>query len=171
MNTSTKYFLGIGLAWVAYKMVYIQKQNGSSEVIPPSDDGARDEGQWIRLTGETVGTDNYVWQYEKPHQWDGAGNTVTSKTYYLIGNASHSSFVTTNASTGMIHLPSGVTARVFFTAAEAKQELARMAGSSTGGPSTKPTPPPLDPSWQPKGRQTHLGGYGFGNSVGPAQGW
>ena len=171
MNTSTKYFLGIGLAWVAYKAVYIQKQNGSSEIIPPSD-GTRQEGQWIRLTGETVGTDNYVWQYEKPHQWDSSGHTTTSKTYYLIGNASHSSFVTTNTSLGMITLSGGVTARVFFTAAEAKQELARMAGNSTGGPSTKPTPP-LDPSWQPKGSaaQSHLDGYGFGTSARPAQGW
>ena len=174
MKASTQLIVYGVFAFFAYRLIKPKSYNddGSQEPVEPVDPSQpphttpRPNGRWTNVYSTDV-SPNVVWRYERPYQWTERGVVTSWQTYYLVGNESHTSFVTSSSSRMHITV-NGASAETFFSEASAVEYVNRTSQSPTGGPSYAPPSDNAEPSpsWQPKVNN------GFGSSMNPpSQGW
>ena len=172
MKESTQLILYGVFAFFAYRLLGSKKTYVEPKPITPSDDipisghdTPRPDSQWT-LIYSTINSSNVVWEYRRPYQWTAKGEVMEWEDFFVIGNKTHTSFVSSSSARTTIDIR-GSSAEVFFNAGEAIDYLNRISSSPTGGPSLAPPTDEADttPSWQPKK------GFGFGSASPPAQGW
>jgi len=88
---------------------------------------------------------NVVWMYSTSMGllYESGDDNRYYEDYFLIGNQTHTGFVTDSSSVGHLNTPFG-RAKAYPNTGVAVQELNRMASAPSGGPST--SPPPSEPS-------------------------
>ncbi|MAN61632.1 MAG: hypothetical protein CMI60_06765 [Parvibaculum sp.] len=175
MKASTQLIVYGVFAFFAYRLIKPKSysDDGSETPTPtqpedptqPPHTTPRPNAQWTNVYS-TDASPNVVWRYEAPYQWTERGTVTSWETHYVVGNESHTSFVSSSAARTTIRI-NGATAETFFSEAAAVDYVNRTAQAPTGGPSyLPPEPASPKPSWQP------TVSTGFGSSMKPpSQGW
>ena len=171
MKGSTQLILYGVFAYFAYRLLGSKKKSEPKPITPNDDipisghNTPQPDSRWT-LMYSTSNSSNVVWEYTRPYQWTESGEVVEWSTFIVIGNKSHTRFVSSSSARTNITI-NGEKAETFFNVGTAVDYLNRVSSSPTGGPSLAPPTNEADttPSWQPKK------GFGFGSASPPAQGW
>ena len=172
MKASTQLIAYGVFAFFAYRLIKPKSysDDGSQEPVEPVDPSQppqstpRPDSEWTNVYA-TENSPNVVWKYRRPYQWSERGIVTQWETYYLVGNDSHSSFVTSSSLRTTITVD-GKTAEIFFSEASAVAYVNRNAQRPVGPDYLPPAPANPKPSWQP------TVSTGFGSSMKPpSQGW